>query len=190
MLERFKVDQAHVNAAQASKGIRESFVDPMGVPQTPKTFGNTPDITAAMLRGRLGKNGTNAYGDVLEDSTRTPLMNLEKELTSHEMHAAGNSPGVSQLDIANPLSVISTGRDNPFNYFPLVKGSANWLFSGARKATTEAADEAMMNPAAWQKMMADYAASKSPLTQQEYMSRALRQATLIPGNALATQIGE
>jgi hypothetical protein len=190
MVERFKVDQAHVGAAEASKGVRESFVDPLGIPKTPQTFGDTPSITAAALRKSMVKNGTNAYGDALEQPTRDSLKSLEGELTRHEMSAPANSPGTSQLDIANPLNVVSSGRDNPFNYFPLVKGGANWLFSGARKATTQAADEAMMDPVVWQKMMTEYAASKSPLTPQEYMSRALRKSTMLPGDALATQIGE
>jgi hypothetical protein len=190
MVERFKVDQAHVGTAESSKGLRESFVDPMGVPKTPQTFGDTPNITAAALRKSMSKNGVNSFGDTLEPSTRGALNNLEGELTRHEMSAPANSPGTSQLDIANPLNVVSSGRDNPFNYFPLVKGGANWLFSGARKATTQAADEAMMDPAVWQKMMADYAASKAPLTQQEYLSRALRSSMMVPGNALSTQIGE
>jgi hypothetical protein len=190
MVERFKVDNAHVGAAQASKGVRESFVDPLGTPKTPQTFGGTPSITAAALRKSMVKNGTNAYGDALEQPTRDSLKSLEGELTRHEMSAPANSPGTSQLDIANPLNVVSSGRDNPFNYFPLVKGGANWLFGGARKATTQAADEAMMDPVVWQKMMAEYAASKSPLTPQEYMSRALRKSTMLPGDTLATQIGE
>jgi hypothetical protein len=190
MLTRYKVDQQAVEAAEAAKGVREAFVDPTGIPRTPTTYGDTPNITSSALRKAMTAKGVNQYGDVLEQPTRQGLKELESELARHEMYLPSNSPGLSQLNDPNPLSVISSGRDNPFNFLPLVKGSANWLLSGSRQATSDAADKAMMDPKAWESMMEGYLKSKSPLTPQEYMSRILRQGALIPGRAVTTGFGD
>ena len=86
--------------------------------------------------------------------------------------------------------MISSGRDNPFNYLPLVKGGAKFLFGGARKATTEAADEAMQDPEMWKKMMEGYAKSKTPLSEKEYAARIMRQMLLTPDRAATPGLGE
>lgn len=190
LLERYKVEQGMVDESQAAKGIRESFVDETGVPQTKRHWFGTPEVESSKLRQTMSKLGKNKYGNVLDDQARTKLSELEGELGRHEMYKAGNSPGSAQLDIGNPLSVVSTGRDNPFNFLPLVKGGANWLFSGSRKATTEAADEAMMSPDAWKRMMEQYAKSKSPLSHQEYAARMRRQLLLTPGRVGTAELGD
>jgi hypothetical protein len=190
MLSRYKVEEGLVKGSESAKKIREMFVDEQGIPQTPRNWFGTPEVTSQRLRQAVSKHGADQYGSTLDDAARKQLNELEGELTRHEMYLPRNSSGESQLDMPNPLSVVSSGRDNPFNFLPLVKGGANWLLHGSRKATTEAADEAMMDPAAWKKMMEGYAASKSPLTPQEYAARIRRQLMLMPGRAGAAATGE
>lgn len=204
MLERYKVEDALVAEAQGAKNIRGSFVDELGTPQTKRYFGvDTPEIDSNRLRRALTQHGKNQYGDVLDPSARQSIKDLESELTRHEMFQAANAPGPAQLDIKNPLEIISTGRDNPFNYFPLVKGGANWLFKGSRQATTDAADEALMSPDMWRKMVEGYTKSNSPLkspgflsyrpseyADSEYMKRLARQLLLMPGRTTAAGLGE
>lgn len=204
MLERYKVEDSLVNEAEAAKKIRGAFVDELGTPQTKRYFGvDTPEIDSNRLRRALTQHGKNQYGDVLDPSARQSIKDLESELTRHEMFQAANAPGPAQLDIKNPLEIISTGRDNPFNYFPLVKGGANWLFKGSRQATTDAADEALMSPDMWRKMVEGYAKSNSPLkspgflsyrpseyADSEYMKRLARQLLLMPGRTTAAGLGE
>ena len=184
MLEHYKVEQGLVNESEGAKAIRDRFIDPItGTPTNSK-------LTSNNVRGSVLRHGANEFGDVLDPAARGQFSNLEKELVQHEMYQPANSSGAAQLSIDNPLSVISTGRDNPFNYFPLVKGGANWLFGGSRKATTEAADQAMMDPAKWTEMLNKYQQSISPIANDEIKSRVLRQLLLAPGRAGAANIGE
>ncbi len=181
MLGRYQAEQNLVGQAEAAKAIREDFVSPLGVP--------TRNVTAGNLNKSLASKGENAYGTTLTPEARSDLTSLQKELEQHELYKAGNSPGQSQLALDDPLSVVSSGRDNPFNYFPLVKGSANWLFRGSREATTKAADKAMRSPQEWQKLMDAYAKSKTPITPQEYAERIRRQLIMAPARAGITTFG-
>ena len=189
MLGRYVAEQEHVGRSEASKAVRDTFVSPEGIPKTTKNWGDTPEVTSTQLRKTLAAKGENQYGNVMDDSTREGLSNVQKELSQHELWQPRNSPGPAGLDIENPLSVVSTGRDNPFNYLPLVKGGANWLFSGSRKATTEAADKALQSPAEWAKMMEAYRKSKSPLSPTEYAERLRRQLTQLPGRVGVAELG-
>jgi len=185
-LERYKAGEAYAGESEAAKAIRESFKSPEGV-LVGKGYGDTPEITSKRLQDALRTKGANEFGDVLAPQTRQGLEALHPELTQHEMYQAANSPGTTSLEHGNPLAVVSSGRDNPFNYWPVVKGGANWLAKGARTATTEAADTAMQNPAAWQKMMKAYKDSKSPLSLEEFIKRELLTA---PANAAVAGIGD
>lgn len=189
-LGRYKAEQAHVDDAAAAKGIREQFKTPQGVVKSERTWGGTPEVTSPVLRRTLAKQGENAYGDVLESGSRQQIEGLESELGRHELWKSSNSPGSSSLEMDNPLSVVSSGRDNPFNYLPLVKGGANWLMHGSRKATTEAADKAMQDPAEWQKMVEALRKSKAPITPDEYADRLRRLLMNAPGRVAAGAVGE
>lgn len=186
MLGRVRSERGHVAQGEGAKAIRDTFMSPGGVPKTAREgFGSTPDVTASGLRGAIAKSE-----NVLDLEAIEGLKGTAKELGKHELYKSGNSPGQSGLDIRDPLSIISSGRDNPFNYFPLVKGSANWLFGGSRRATTEAADAAMQSPDAWRKMMEAYAKSKTPLSPEEYAARVRRQLMLLPGRAAVGELGD
>jgi len=190
LLERYKVEEGLVKEADAAKKIRGSFVDELGTPQTSKHWFGTPEVESKRLRNALSRFGKDQYGEVLDPAARSQINDLEGELVRHEMYQTANAPGASQLDIKNPLEIISSGRDNPFNFLPIVKGGANWLMRGSREATTEAADQAMMDPKMWTKMMEDYAKSNSPLSPQEYMKRMARQLMYMPGRASSAALGE
>lgn len=189
LLGRYKAEQAHVGQSEASKAIRETFQTPEGVAKTTRQWNGTPEPQSSVLRKTMAAKGENQYGNVLDDETRQGLGKIQSELERHELWQARNAPGPSSLDIENPLSVISSGRDNPFNFLPLVKGGANWLFSGSRKATTEAADAAMQDPQAWARMMEQYRLSKTPISPEEYAARIRRQLVLTPGRAAAAGLG-
>ena len=190
MLERYKVEQGLVGEAESAKAIRETFKSPIGGVKTRDPWGGTPEITAQQLRKSLVSKGENEFGSTITPEAREGIEKLHKELGQHELYQPKNAPGPAQLESTNGLDVISSGRDNPFNYLPLVKGGAKFLFGGARKATTEAADEAMQDPEMWKKMMEGYAKSKTPLSEKEYAARIMRQMLLTPGRAATTGLGE
>lgn len=182
LLGKVNAAKSGVTTSEAAQGVRGTFMSDEGVAKTAREWGGTPEIGSSALRMTMAKRG-----GAMNTATREGGERLAKELGQHELHLAKNSPGVSALGVENPLSIISSGRDNPFNYFPLVKGGANWLFGGSRKATTDAADSAMQNPEAWKAMVDAYAKSKTPLTKQEYLARALRQASRLPGQIGAAE---
>lgn len=190
MLGRYAADQEHVGQAESSKAIRESFMSPEGKPLTRKEWVGTPEVTSSQLRRTMATKGENQYGSTLDDPTRAGLDKLQKELGQHELYQSANSPGGTGFN-ADPSAVatMGSGANNPFNRIWALRGVANYATHGSRKATAEAADAAMRDPKSWQKMMEEYAKSKTPLTPQEYAARMRKQLMLLPGRAGIAGLG-
>ena len=191
MLERYKVENKLVQQSEADKGIRNQFMDDRGaVAQAVRSIHGTPEITSARLRGAVSSHGSNKYEDLLTPTNRTQLSGLESELGRHELWKGSNSPGATGLDLFNPLPAVSSGYGNPFRVIPGLKGLGETVLQRSRDSTTKVADEALMNPEVWKKMMAEYAHSNSPLTPKEYGRQTLRQLMMTPGRATAAALGE
>lgn len=181
MLTKIQAAEKSVSTAEAAKGIRDTFAASEG-----------KEMTSRGLRNAIAARSGEVNVATKEGGDR-----LVKELGQHELYQGKNAPGVSNLDIENPLNIISSGRDNPFNYFPLLKGSANWLFKGSRQATTDAADSAMQSPAAWRAMIEAQKLSQTPsvslktnqaFSPQDWMIQLLRQGVMLPGRAGSAEV--
>lgn len=189
MLGRYMAEQQHVGQSESSKAIREAFQSPEGVSKTKDIFG-TPEVTSNTLRKTLAARGENQYGSTIDDVTRTKLKDLEKSLSKHELWQASNSPGSTGLgDNGNLVSTLGSGANNPFNRIWALRGMSNLVLGGSRKATVEAADAALQDPKVWQKMMEDYARSRSPLSPQEYAARFRKQLMMLPGRIGTANLG-
>ena len=200
MLGRYMAEQGHVGQSEASKALRETFVSPQGVILKTREGLSSPEVRSGVLRQALAKHGENQYGNVLDPQTRAGVESLVKDMGRHEIHLPGNSPGATGLDINNPITVASSGRDNVVNYFPGLKGSLNWLFGHSREATTKQADQALMDPAHFQAILEGLRHSRTPLSSpsfggpafkpEDYADIVRRGLLRLPGRLSAAELGD
>lgn len=201
MLGRYMAEEQHVGSAQASKALRETFVSPEGVVKTAREGLTSPEVTSSALRKSLTSKGEGAYGDLLEPQTRFEVERLVKDLGRHELHSPRNSPGATGLGIENPTTAAMSGRDNVVNYFPGLKGGLNLAFGRSREATTQAADQALMDPQHFQAIMEGLRQTRTPISSpklgdglafkpEDYADLVRRGLLKLPGRVGSAALGE
>jgi hypothetical protein len=153
-----------------------------------REFGDTPEITAAKLRGTLAQHGEGPSGSYISEEARAGIENLKNELAKHEKWMPANSPGVSRLDDATILNNPGFGYGSPLQPATLTKAAIKALLGKARQASTDLSEQALLEPANWQKLMAGDAARRmNPLTTQELLQR---QLMMLPTNTAIAGTGD
>lgn len=188
MLGRYLSEEGRVGQSQASQAIRDVFMSPEGVIKTGRADFDTPVVTSSVLRKTMASKGEGASGDLLAPTARDQLNTLSKDLSRHELQQAANSPGPTQLGIDNPMSAFTNWRTHLTGAGAKTLG--NWLFKGSKQATTDAVDRALLNPAEWQRLMEDYAVTRTPLSPGEYAERMKRALLMAPSRAATAELGE
>jgi len=168
--------------------IENRFQSPRGATASDiREFGDVPEVTAAKLRGALKTHGEDKTGSLINEDARWGIENLKDELAKHELWKPTRSPGLTGVEDATILDKPGFGYGSPLKPSTMTKAGLKLLLGKARGLSTDVIDQALVNPADWQALMARRTGNMQPLTAAELLRK---QLMLTPANLTIAGTGD